>query len=79
MNKKYIFKAILADQPVRVVTNWTNGFYADLLEECGVWHMIEDNNERGQWRWLVDYPLMIKHGESRFDLEVGDVFTLSDA
>lgn len=75
MNEKYIFKAKLAGQPVCIVWDHANGFYSDLLEKYGIWHMIEDGRS-GEFKWIIDYPLMLKNGESRFDLQVGDTFTL---
>lgn len=78
--RKYIFKCKLEGLPVCIVTNWANGVYADLLEECGVWHMITGTIEdqmRERYVWTVDYPLIIKHNSGRYDLKVGDQFTLS--
>ena len=76
--RKYIFKCKLEGLPVCIITNWANGVYADLLEECGVWHMVQDgNNYGGEYRWTIDYPLIIKHVDGRYDLKVGDQFTLS--
>ena len=77
MNEKYIFKCKLADQPVCVVWDHANGFYSQLLEECHVWHMVEDGTERGEFKWIADYPMIIKNGDSRFELEVNDTFTLT--
>lgn len=60
-----------------MITNWANGVYSDLLEECGIWRMITEDRMRGRYVWVIDYPLIIKHDSGRYDLKVGDQFTLS--
>jgi hypothetical protein len=75
IDKKYIFKCKLADKPVCVVWDVKNGFCADLLEEHGVWHKVTDTPR--EIRWVVDYPMIIKYGDTRHETKPGDYFTLS--
>lgn len=79
MNRKYIFKCKLEGEPVCIVADLANGVYGDLLEECGVWHRAANNDitKTTEFCWIVDYPLIIKHNDTRYDLEVGYTFTLS--
>ena len=78
--KKYVFVCKLNADPVCVVHSKQNGFYADILEDCGIWH----DAGPGECAWVVDYPLKIKaqlHNgtiKTYYDLQPGDVFTLGE-
>jgi hypothetical protein len=75
INRKYIFQCKLADQPVCVVWDMENGFRADLLEELGIWHQIKSGPDEFAWR--INYPMIIKYGATRHDIETGSTFTFS--
>jgi len=74
--KKYIFTQKLKGKRVCIIYSVSNGFYAELLEQCGIWERLADTRQ-GEMVWTAKYPLSIKYGDTRHDLEVGDQFTLS--
>ena len=75
--KKYIFKCRLTDDPICIVYSIQNGFHAEALEQCGIWDRKDDYPHTGTMEWTAKYPLCIKYGNDRHDLEIGETFTLS--
>jgi len=74
---RYILKQKLAAEPVCIVWTLKNGIYADVLEDCGIWEPCMGNNTHNT-SWIVKYPLMIiASDEQRYDMKVGDMFTLN--
>ena len=70
--KKYIFTQKLRGECVCVVWDRMNGFYSDLLEECGIW---SDTNKKDELVFVVHYPLYLRTHNQSWELSKGDIFT----
>ncbi len=73
--KQYVFHCILANKPVCVKWTHKNGFYADLLEDIGVWE--RNATKPGEICWKACRPMILEYGDQRHELSAGDTFWLS--
>jgi hypothetical protein len=72
VDKKYIFECKLAGKPVCVEWSLENGIYANELEQYGVW-----KPQSGRvLSWIVRYPVIIIYNHTRYEMKIGDTFTL---